>query len=111
MGRISFTLMDLQQISYRLQGKGKLKFRYVFINNNKGRRPQRIKHIRGGSSSTGEANITNDAKFIDLHLTRSKERPGLFMNFPVNPCTYSTKGVSKGEELVLLSADLFQDNS
>ncbi|XP_026431172.1 uncharacterized protein LOC113328274 isoform X1 [Papaver somniferum] len=31
------------------------------------------------------------------------------MNFPVNPCTYSTKGVSKGEELVLLSADLFQD--
>lgn len=66
MGRISFTLMDLQQISYRLQGKGKLKFRYVFINNNKGRRPQRIKHIRGGSSSTGEANITSNVSTLSL---------------------------------------------
>ncbi|KAI3969961.1 hypothetical protein MKW92_045560 [Papaver armeniacum] len=141
--------------------------RFLFINNNKARRPERNqrgrknqdgnrkkkgkkKNIRGGGSSTGEANFTSndaiisidyykiaidilsrlpvqslmrfkcvckhlryliedDPQFIDLHLTRSKARPGLFMNFPAKASRYPFPKVSKGDELVFLTADLFQD--
>ncbi|KAI3897149.1 hypothetical protein MKW92_010369 [Papaver armeniacum] len=155
---------DLQQISYRWQGNWRLKIRYVFINNNKERRPRRSKQgklnqkgyrkkkiIRGGTSiNPGETNSTNnvgflslnydtiateilsrlpvkslmrfkcvckhlryliedDPKFIDLHFMRSKERPGLFMNFPAKASRYPFPKISKGDELVLLTADLFQD--
>ncbi|XP_026409323.1 putative F-box protein At1g32420 [Papaver somniferum] len=105
MGPISFTLMDMRKVNgtilsldydmiaieilSELPVKSLMRFKCV------------CKHWR--------SLVEDNPQFIDLHLTRSKTCPGVFMNLPVKAPRFPYEGVSKGDELVLLTADLFLD--